>query len=173
MLKFFLNAKGWQLFLLLFGSMLGAPFLISVLPNPVIGIAVTSLLFMALYLGWLWAIATTANQRLDPSLRRSTKWMGLGLVYASIYLIGAFIFLPGTSDLDQEMPGFIVPLHLLAMFAIFYSLVFTAKQIVTLERKQPVSFFEYSGPFFLFWFFPIGVWFIQPRVNKMLGNNAA
>jgi len=43
-------------------------------------------------------------------------------------------------------------------------------RLVTLERRQPVTFFDYSGPFFLFWFFPIGVWFIQPRVNKLLGT---
>ena len=65
-----------------------------------------------------------------------------------------------------------VPMHLLAMLGIFYALVFTANRLTTLERKQQVSFFDYSGPFFLLWFFPIGIWFIQPRVNKLLGNDA-
>lgn len=172
-LKFFLNAKGWQLFLVLFGSMLAAPFVVSALPNPVMGIAITTPIFMALYVGWLWAIATTANQKLDPPLKKSTKWMGLGLVYAAVYFVGALLAFPSTSGPGQGLPGFIIPMHLLAMFAMFYALVFTAKRFVTLERKQKVSFFEYSGPFFLLWFFPIGVWFIQPRVNKMLGNNDA
>lgn len=172
-LKFFLNAKGWQLFLVLFGSMLVGPLVTSALPDPILGMAVTSLIFMALYVGWLWAIATTANQKLDSSLKKSTKWMGLGLLYAAVYLVVALMFLPSTTGPGQGMPGFIIPMHLLAMFAMFYALVFTAKRFVTLERKQEVTFFEYSGPFFLLWFFPIGVWFIQPRVNKMLGNNDA
>ena len=172
-LKFFLNAKGWQLFLVLFGSMAAAPFVVSALAKPVIGIAVTSLIFMVLYMGWLWAIATAANHQLNPALKKSTKWMGLGLVYAAVYLIGALWLLPDTTEPGQGVPGFVIPMHLLAMFAMFYALVFTAKRLVTLERQQEVSFFEYSGPFFLLWFFPIGIWFIQPKVNKMLGNNDA
>jgi hypothetical protein len=153
--------------------MVAGPFVISGLPNPLVGIAVASLIFMVLYVGWLWAIATTANQKLEQSLKQSTKWMGLGLVYAAVYLLGGLLLFPSAPGAGQGLPGFIIPMHLLAMFAMFYALVFTAKRLVTLERKQQVSFFEYSGPFFLLWFFPIGVWFIQPRVNKLLGNNDA
>ena len=64
-------------------------------------------------------------------------------------------------------------MHLLAMAAIFYALGFTSKQLVKLEQRENVSFFNYSGPFFLFWFFPIGIWFIQPKVNKLLGQENA
>ena len=172
-MKFFLNAKGWQLFLVLFGSMLAGPVVTSALPDRILGMAVTSLIFMALYVGWLWSIAAKANQKLNPSLQKSTKWMGLGLAYAAFYLVGALMLLPSTTSPGKGLPGFIIPMHLLAMFAIFYALAFTAKQLVTLERQQKVSFFEYSGPFFLLWFFPIGVWFIQPRVNQLLGNDDA
>jgi hypothetical protein len=30
-----------------------------------------------------------------------------------------------------------------------------------------VSFYDFSGPFFLLWFFPIGIWIIQPRINRL------
>lgn len=172
-MKLFLNAKGWQLFLVLFGTMLGAPMVTSALSDSVSAIAVSTLIFMVLYVGWLYAIASEANKKVDPPLKKSTKWMIIGLAYAAIYIAGALIFLPRQMGTGQGMPGFIVPMHLLAMFAMFYALLFTAKRLVTLERKQEVTFFEYSGPFFLLWFFPIGVWFIQPRVNKLLGTNNA
>lgn len=171
-LKFFLNAKAWQLFLLLFGSMLAAPLVGPTLPNPIIGIAVASLILMGLFTGWWWSIATAANEKLDPSLKKSTKWMVLGLIYTAVYFLGVLLFISSSTHPTQEIPKFILPMHLLAMYAIVYAMLFTAKRLVTLERKQEVTFFEYSGPFFLLWFFPIGVWFIQPKVNKTLGKSA-
>jgi len=32
---------------------------------------------------------------------------------------------------------------------------------------KAAGFYEYSGPFFLIWFFPIGLWIIQPRINRL------
>jgi hypothetical protein len=30
---------------------------------------------------------------------------------------------------------------------------------------------DYIGEFFLFWFFPIGIWFIQPRINNIVSKD--
>jgi hypothetical protein len=55
----------------------------------------------------------------------------------------------------------------------FYALWFTAKQFMSLQRQEALTFIDYSGPFFLLWFFPIGIWFIQPKVNSILGEKNA
>jgi hypothetical protein len=94
----------------------------------------------------------------------------IGLAYAALYFSGAMILLPSSGE--DPIPGVIVPLHLLAMFAIVYSMGFAARRLVTLERQQPARFSDYRTTFFLFWFFPIGVWIIQPRVNRLLGTRA-
>ena len=60
-----------------------------------------------------------------------------------------------------------VPLSLLAVFCMFYNLYFVAKNLVTAETGRSASFSNYAGPFFLLWFFLIGVWFIQPRINRL------
>lgn len=161
------------MFLVLLGSMFGARLMDTVVPDPIAAILIGSLGFMALYAAWLWAIAAAASQKLDAALRASPRWMAIGLLYAAVYLTGALILLSGASESGRGVPGFVVPMHLMAMFAVFYALAFTAKMLVTLERSQRVTFFDYSGPFFLFWFFPIGVWFVQPRVNKLLGSGNA
>jgi len=160
--RFLLDAKAWQLFLVLIGAAFG------VHAVPLFGLS--TVLVMACWFAWLWAIASEANRRLDLSLRKSTRWMGIGLAYAWVYICAALMLLPFLDDAADTIPGWIVPLHLLGMLGIFYAMAFAAKRLVTLERRQPVTFFDYSGPFFLFWFFPIGVWFIQPRVNKLLGT---
>lgn len=59
-------------------------------------------------------------------------------------------------------------LHLLTMFAIIYTMYFTAKTITSVEMKKETHFSDYIGDFFLIWFFPVGVWFIQPRINRII-----
>jgi hypothetical protein len=31
-----------------------------------------------------------------------------------------------------------------------------------------VKFRDFAGEFFLVWFYPVGVWIIQPKINKMI-----
>jgi hypothetical protein len=56
------------------------------------------------------------------------------------------------------------------MFCIFYCFYFTAKVLKTVELQKPVTFNDYAGEFFLIWFFPIGIWFIQPRINRLFNG---
>lgn len=66
----------------------------------------------------------------------------------------------------------IFPIHIFAMFCIFYSLYFVAKTLKTAELQREVTFSDFVGEFFLAWFFPIGVWILQPRINKMIEHLA-
>jgi hypothetical protein len=45
---------------------------------------------------------------------------------------------------------------------------FTAKTITSVEMKKETHFSDYIGDFFLIWFFPVGIWFLQPRINRLL-----
>lgn len=174
-MSIYLKAKHWQLFIVLAGSMFLAQALMfsSVMNGGALSqvtLVLPTLIVGILLFGWLWAVATACSKVLSPELASSPTPMKLGLSYALIYLIfsGVFFFGPG-----KQPPGYVVFMHLLAMAAIFYALGFTAKQLVKVERGENVTFFSYSGPFFLFWFFPIGIWFIQPRVNYLLGGKNA
>jgi hypothetical protein len=54
----------------------------------------------------------------------------------------------------------------------FYCLYFNAKVLKAVELQKPVTFSEFAGEFFLIWFFPIGIWIIQPRLNKLFDPTA-
>jgi hypothetical protein len=71
------------------------------------------------------------------------------------------------SDPGAGIFALIVPLHLLSMGCLFYCLYFIAKALKSVEAQQPVSVSEYLGDFFLLWFYPVGIWILQPRVNKL------
>lgn len=173
-MNIYLKAKRWQLYIVLIA-------LIFLAQAPIFNFNLESDVSSALpflpafligifFFGWLWAIASACVKELPPELATSPIPMQVGLIYALVYLVLAGIFFFGP---DSQPPSYIAIPHLFAMAAIFYSMGFTAKQLTKVEQNQDVSFFSYSGPFFLFWFFFIGIWFIQPKVNQLLGQKNA
>jgi len=166
-MNWYLKAPPWQLFIILFGGMLLAQFITVRIPFGSFYYFIPTFLFGLIFFGWIWIIAKNAYEKLPPELSSSPKIMGAGLIYALSYmLIGGAFFFNG----DGQFPAYAIPLHLLAMVAIIYSLGFTAKQLMKLKYQKNVTFAEYCGPLFLLWFFPIGVWFIQPVVNELYGK---
>lgn len=171
----FLQAKHWQIFLLL----CAAPTVIEVaavgvvperigawhdlVPGGFLLLGVT-LLWLLCIVAWVGSMGLFFWSMVMPELRMKTPFFRLSLVYPVLYYpIFLFAVIPGI----QIPVGVIVPLHLACMVCLFYPLYFTSRNLVLLETGKPVTFYEYSGPFFLLWFFPIGVWFIQPKVNRL------
>lgn len=74
------------------------------------------------------------------------------------------------SNVKSPLIALILLFHLFAMFCIFYGLYFVSKSLVLAETGKPASFYDYAGPFFLIWFFPIGIWFTQPRINRLFAE---
>jgi len=63
-----------------------------------------------------------------------------------------------------------VPGTFLYMFCAFYVMYFIAKELKTVELQRDVMFSDYIGEFLLLWFFPVGVWVLQPRINKLFAS---
>ncbi len=140
------------------------------------------IVYLAVFLGWFWSISNGLQQIIPQNIKMNTKYLKFSIYYAFIYivLICIFLFFQFTKfisidNTDEHFSssftivfGLIVPFHLFAMFSIFYSLYFTAKTIKTVELQRDVRLSEFIGEFFLLWFYPIGIWFIQPRVNRLI-----
>ncbi len=188
---FVARLRAWQVFILLVLPMIVSQFyLLSSMPIPTVASSTShapsmeefevlfkrtmllSLLMMVLLLGWLLSIGLAANRRVESNIRLNTR-LAIGCaIYAVGYIALARYFapIPGPSSSGGVSMGLFVLLHFVAMFAIFYVLAFSARNLIMAERQSTVSFFDYSGPFFLMWFFPIGVWFVQPRVNRLIAD---
>jgi hypothetical protein len=170
---FLLRAKHWQIFLLVFGvycagqivamnSMLAAGSTTAGVGIP-FGILMT--LFGLLFLGWFWSMGSFLGSIVRGSLRPKFRFFRFALIYPFFYGIVFFKFV---LLLSQPVQIFlIVPFHLLAMFCVFYIMYFDSKSLVLAETDKPASFYDYAKPFFLLCFFPIGVWIIQPRINRL------
>ena len=63
---------------------------------------------------------------------------------------------------------FMTSFNLLLTFSAFYCFYFVIKTIKTVELQKELRFIDFAGEFFLICFYPIGIWFIQPKVNKII-----
>jgi hypothetical protein len=171
----FLRAKHWQIFLLLFGVMLVgdmammSPTAMTAQPGAQLWkisplFAVMMVLCMGSFLGWLWSMGTFLNSIVQPSLRLATGFFRVALFFPAIYFS---LFIASFPGFKPSAFVIIIPLHLFAMFCMLYLLYFVSKSLVLADTGKSASFYDYAGPFFLIWLFPVGVWIIQPRINRL------
>jgi hypothetical protein len=147
---------------------------------------VLMILFTATLFGWIWSVVTGLQCKIPLNILMETskfKWFffiplaytTLLHAYISITLAGVFETAGQGGEPDIRfiagMMAFIIPLHLFSIFCIFYCLYFVAKTIKTAELQRETAFSDFVGEFFLIWFFPIGIWFIQPRVNQLADSS--
>lgn len=189
MIENFLKAKHWQIFLMTFGL----PFIIQILTAPMVFLGNDPMIMMRVFpvimilcigglLGWFWSIGVGLQSEVPGNVKMKVKKFKILLITPLIYILlisiamstifnGVFetVREPDTS-LMGGLLGVIIPLHLFSMFCIFYCLYFVAKTFKTVELQREVTFSDFAGEFFLFWFFPVGIWIIQPKINKMIEN---
>lgn len=100
---------------------------------------------------------------LPPDLQQPHTLFTISLMYFFVYNL--------LIDLSSFEPtSFFGIFHVVGLIGIIYGLYFVAKSLVTLEEGKILRFDRYLGTFFLCWFFPIGIWFIQPRIKKLLSE---
>ena len=173
--RFFVGAKHWQLFFLFvatlvatevvaFGSFLAAKKSPEEATTAMLLMATLTGLCMLCFLLWLWSVGSFLSSIVQPALRRRSGFFLFSVIYSSVYV---FAFGAIFQSINPRLFAVIIPLHLFAMYCIFYCLVFVAKNLVMAESGKRVTFYDYAGPFFLVWFYFIGVWFIQPRINRL------
>lgn len=181
--------KHWQLFLLLTFLFLflyvGLPLLQdSDISSFKLLLAITPV-FTAIKLAWCYAVAKALQNHLSPQLRDLMGWFEKTNKF-SMYVYLLFGLKNIAEVLLISLPSvptfisFVWALALLfAMYSLCYCIWFTARAIKEVEnnrkydstplshlKPKPVVIWE----FVLIWFFYIGIWFLQPRFQKLLSG---
>ena len=170
-MTFILKAKHWQIFpfvALFFFVMLLFPIVfIFNLSIAVILIGIT--LWLLCYVGYLLLVGLATFKVTKQKKGLDYAFFLVGTIYSLLYSILFGLVLSGlTVDLGLRIDfTIILPFHLLAMAANFNALRFSAKTLVFAEKQAKPLISEYILEFILFWFIPIGIWFLQPRLNKL------
>ena len=195
MIQRFLKAKHWQLFLATFGTMIiiqiiamttiislanstqfpDSSTLFSVIPI----FPIAMLLIIAIHWGWTWSVGVGLQDKIPAHIEMKVKKFKFFFFFPMVYIALLFICIPffinGIDNISESNIGIVIgsvfavifPLHIFAMFCSFYTLYFISKTIKTVELQREVSFSDFIGEFFLIWFFPIGIWIIQPKLNQL------
>jgi len=198
MINSFLKAKHWQLFLLMIGIPILFQFILfsslfiniseNTEPNPIdifkpfSYFPIMMILCCGVFFGWFWSMAIGLQRKIPKKITMKVKRFKIFLCIPLLYILLISIFVGfsfGNAATMQEQdiidiaPFFaiIIPLHLFSMFCMFYMLYFTAKTIKTVELQRELRFSDFAGEFFLLWFYFIGIWIIQPKINKMIAND--
>lgn len=178
-MKLFLTLKHWQLF--------GIAFLpIIVLLTTLVCILIkneTNQLFcfsyfypiltlfsLGNYLGWFYSVGISLYQKLPSTAKMGLTQFKFLFVFPIIYIVFGYLIISNRIEFNEPHIAlffFIIPFHLLSMFCISYCINFIAKGLKTVERQENVDLFDYWGEVLLIWFFFIGVWVIQPRINAI------
>lgn len=138
-----------------------------------------------IYYGWMWSAGVGLQKYIPEELRMKTGFFKVtilypvffGLVYMAFFV---WIWSTGFENLDDLdpviwiLPYFLllIPLGLFAVFCSFYSFWFAGKTVKTMELQREVKFSDFTGEFFLFWFYFVGYWIIQPKINKVTSEGS-
>lgn len=201
MIHTILKAKHWQLFILIFGlPFLAYLFIvyqifqnINQLENgdpdafqlfePVKYLLVLGILSMIIYWTWYWSVGVGLQSKIPAPLKTSGTAFKVFLFFPAIYITAISLFVlgvmqqlliaPETGELpiNPAVIPIILPFHFFSIFCVFYCIYFVAKTIKTAELQRKVKFSDFVAEFFLVWFFPIGVWILQPTINKLADHH--
>ena len=174
----FLRAKHWQLFFLL----VVVPFVLEVsateyIPTPIRSwrdVGPGRLIYFGLmyidmlcFVGWLWAMGSFLNSIQKQGVKLKLSFFRLALIYPPVYVV-VFLAAFNTPELPIQV---VLPLHVLAIFCLLYCFYFVARSLATVNKGKEVAFTDYAKPLILLYFFPIGIWSIQPRINQLYAEN--
>jgi len=143
---------------------------------------------------WFWSMAIGLQKKLPQGTTMKTglfkAFFIIPIVYGALYLFGVVTFFGsieniedlenldklgqiGDAQIGLLIVGFMlfIVLSLFVTFCSFYQFWFIAKTIKSAELQRDVKFSEFVGEFFLVWFYPIGVWILQPTINKLVAED--
>lgn len=177
-MDFFLKAKAWQIFLLTvvapfcIQSGLVVFFVSNIEKNPALvfkAMAFFTLVFMALLFLWIWSLGIGLNKLIPEEIRPEVKLFKLAIICSATntILFHVYFVLFATNEVNDDYMTAMLFLYIFSICCFFYALYFVSKSLVISEQQKSTRVSLFSGNLFLFLFFPLGIWVIQPRINKI------
>ena len=145
---------------------------------PIVFVIVTAALY-----AWYWSIAIGLQDQVPMHSKMNTRrfkmffniQIALFLIMLSLMIIVYNGYYSEAFINKQFFIGaFIVmiPIVLFSLVAVFYMMYFAAKTFKTVELQKEVRFSEFAGEFLMIWFYFVGFWILQPKLNKMAENQS-
>ena len=129
-----------------------------------------NLIFFAVFLGWIYSVGNEIGIRLNKKSSNLNLFRICIIITLFLSLVASFYQrISVIIDLDFGHPLF-KGLAVFVILAVFYCFYFVSNVLVSMEKKRNVSFNEHRLEFFLFFFFIVGVWILQPRIRAIVNS---
>jgi hypothetical protein len=160
-MNFILRLKHWQVFLALIVGLFVSSFNIE--DNPTLT-TILLLAGMTIYFSWMLFVGHGLYQLVPDKIELNYN---LFIINSFVWLT-AYIAIMIISDGEgmsftglSALPGFYV------FYAFLHFIMFPVRTLKSIEKGRKADIGECIGDFFLVVFLPIGIWFLQPRINKV------
>lgn len=158
--EFVLKAKHYQIFLSLSIPTLIAGFFPDINPS----VPLIKLIFVTLaYTVWIFVLGRALNDCIPRRHRLSDTFQAVALFGFGIIFTAIMIF----ADMTITFFGFALLIPGFMLFCIFYLYYFAAKALTSAELGKRTSFSTHIVEIALLMSGVLGIWIIQPRVNKL------
>jgi len=172
MIKKVLQTKSWVIFMLIIGLPILLEMVFPPFPPTTISkiiISIISVLFGGGLFLWMYSIASGLQDQIPSTVRLNfNRFKVIFLLSLSFLIIISVVMTLPIPSINKL--GFIELMILFVMFGVFYTIAFTARTFKTCELQRKVGFSDFAGEFLMFWFFPIGIFVIQPKVNNLISK---
>ena len=154
-----LKAKHWQIFLLFAAGYFVNTF---VKAEPITS-GCLYLVLLVFYVGYYTLLGNTLFAYLPKKVYFNITWFLVDAFTVIATYAATLILLSGSF----EGNGFAAFPVFYLFFAIGHLFWFPAVALVSIETGSEPEFSQYAGTMLQLFFWPIGIWFIQPRLNRI------
>ena len=174
-----LKLKHWQIFILSWGTFTIIPTTVFIAPA-VIGLCfrLWLILFLISLMNsfiWVWAIVKELeklSRSISTKLFKIAFWIPFIYIWKFICIMLCSAFGRKIKSINPEIEMTIfVCWGVLSVLCIIYGLAFIGRLIKSIELGRPLSIKEHIAESLLMLFPPIGIWIIQPKLNKIIAQH--
>ncbi len=158
---YFISAKAWKIFIIYSVLLIMIGFLYLSDMNLFVDNSIFYVINDLFVLFWLYSVGHQLYSFISPA-KMNLKLFQI-VSFISFCLLLNFFFYPSTFSISTS----IILLNLAFAFLIF----FVAKLITIAETNETDHINSCLGTFVYIWMFPIGIWFVQPRIIKIYKNS--
>jgi hypothetical protein len=173
---FFLRANHWQMCLLFVVVSIIAPFvgqiaIISATPvsagiarEQVLGTGLLAVGSEGVFLLWLWIIGSFLCSVVPPELRPRQAFYRVAIIFPLVFTLVVLAVIVNNNSWPIALT---LSAGIFAFSCVLYDFSFVARTLYLAETGEPPVMGDTSVTILQLWFFPVGAWFIQPRVNRL------
>ncbi|MEL6720360.1 MAG: hypothetical protein AAFO82_11990 [Bacteroidota bacterium] len=124
-----------------------------------------------LVFAWRWSIVIGLQFKIPQDVKINVR--RFKVFFAILIIISSFLFYVALGyfldhTLNSSITPLALPISLIILYCVINILLFSAKTLKTAELQRKAKLGDYIGDFFSIWIYPVDVWLLQPRINRLL-----